>query len=408
MHGIQIFWKKSRIFKVVAVIVSVPVLFIALLLLPALPVEASSYIPSSAGDFNFIELGVSNARQLSYNIKPTGVIDEQNQYYNLDYDTATDTYSLSVVPNSARLFVQYEGNITVRSSFTGSETSSGYNTAMLWGSENFTLSISGWNSSYSNLIRAHVNYIEATSNYNLSMAPRVYNQHDTDFSVTNYIGCSYSPWFTTCEVIYTIGVTIFVESTAFSDVPGAQHVMLNNHCNVALSGSSSYDVHMAVSTYSFYEILNTLDAKLYNVWVADNLIYDQLRLNGDSNNFANIVNSELIRDAAQAHADAQNLDNHLMNDSSGWSGSTNNFNSEVQAAQSAADSAVDNAVHNYSVELAEVSDYDAVGFFRDQALASTFWRDIGEYILNRNNLGYFAVGLVVVTIIGLFVFLLRL
>lgn len=407
MHGIQIFWKKSRIFKIVAVIVSVPVLFFALLLLPALPAEASSYIPSGPSDFNFVDLSnISNGRVLEYNFKPTGVFDEQNQYYNLDYDSANDVYSLSVAPNSAIVYVQYTGNVSIRSVYTSTEMVAGYSTALFWGRENFSLSFS---SSANNvqLTRVVADSIECSSNYNLNIAPHLYFQNGTTCNFDAYIGSTYTESFNDVEITYNIKFTGMVVSNSSSNVNSVIHNINSSSISASLANGSS-DVRWAVSEYSLYEILNTYDAKLYNIWVTDNLIYDQLRLNGASNNFANTVNSELIRDAAQAHADAQNLDNHLMNDSSGWSGTTDNFNFQVQAAQASAGSAVDNAVHDYSVELAEVSDYDAVGFFRDQALASTFWRDIGEYILNRNNLGYFAVGLVVVTIIGLFVFLLRL
>lgn len=407
MHGIQIFWKKSRIFKVLAVIVSVPVLFIALLLLPALPAEASSYIPSGPSDFNFIDLSnISNGRVLEYNFKPTGVFDEQNQYYNLDYDVANDVYSLSVAPTSAIVYVQYTGNVSIRSVYTSTEMVAGYSTALFWGRENFSISFS---SSANNvqLTRVVADSIECSSNYNLNIAPHLYYQNGNTCNFDAYIGSTYTESFNDVEITYNIKFTGMVVSNSSSNVNSVIHNINSSSISASLANGSS-DVRWAVSEYSLYEILNTYDAKLYNIWVADNLIYDQLRLNGASNNFANTVNSELIRDAAQAHADSQNIDNHLMNDSSGWSGNTNNFNSEVQAAQGAADTAVDNAVHDYSAELAEVSDYDAVGFFRDQALASTFWRDVGEYILNRNNLGYFAVGLIVVTIVGLFVFLLRL
>lgn len=97
-----------------------------------------------------------------------------------------------------------------------------------------------------------------------------------------------------------------------------------------------------------------------------------------------------------------------MNDSTSFSTNQNILKNDIDVKQAAADTAIDGAVHSYDNELDTVTEFSWKNFFTSQSGAATFWRDVGEFILNSNNLGFIATGLAITTIITLFVFLLRL
>lgn len=120
------------------------------------------------------------------------------------------------------------------------------------------------------------------------------------------------------------------------------------------------------------------------------------------------VNNSISSAASQAHSDASILHNSIINDSSGSSQNSASVQSSFEAANQAADQAIDSAVHNYDAQLDEVENVNFDTFFTSQRSAVTFWRDVGEFVLNSSNLGYIASGMIIVTLIGLFVFLLRL
>lgn len=82
--------------------------------------------------------------------------------------------------------------------------------------------------------------------------------------------------------------------------------------------------------------------------------------------------------------------------------------SDYSNANAAADSAVDAAVPNYDNDLATVNNADTSSFFTNQSLSVLFWRDVGEFLLDSREIGFVASGLIIVTIITLFVYLLRL
>lgn len=100
--------------------------------------------------------------------------------------------------------------------------------------------------------------------------------------------------------------------------------------------------------------------------------------------------------------------NVLENDSIGTSDNMNSIRSSYNSVQESADTAVDSAIHSYSNDLQQVEEVDFSSFFNTQRYGLNFWRSVGEFILDSSNLGYIATGLIVVTVINLFVFLLRL
>lgn len=106
--------------------------------------------------------------------------------------------------------------------------------------------------------------------------------------------------------------------------------------------------------------------------------------------------------------ESNNVSNILLYDNSGVSESIADINDNYNSVQATADAAVDDAVHSYDNQLEEVEDIDLSSFFNTQRYGLSFWRSVGEFILDSANLGYIATGLIVVTVINLFVFLLRL
>lgn len=104
----------------------------------------------------------------------------------------------------------------------------------------------------------------------------------------------------------------------------------------------------------------------------------------------------------------RNLSNGFNSDTSGVSDTLDNIHDNYNSAQATVDAVVDDAIHDYDTELSAVEDMDFSSFFNTQRYALNFWRSVGEYILDSDNIGYIATGLIVVTVINLFVFLLRL
>lgn len=399
MHGIQIFWKRLRIFKILAVIVTVPVLLLALLLMPALPAWADANPPVENEDITGTHYAwrwqISDSMPLSY--------DGSNPTVKYKWYRDVDVYLRFYIDPSLSIhyqyggFIRFTGDLDIQATLTprSGTTVSDLNIPI---AEMISISaLSGDN---------RLGDYSTTTNQYFVEAGQVRRNYIYSFNLLYYF---YDWNYVNTRVFDTIHLKVrfYFENSKGTGYDGTVNVANN----VVISETRMNKVRS--DNYYLYNINENIknSATALNTGVvgaintaASQAHTDAVTAHNDSVAEKNAINTA----ASQAHSDAQNLDNHLMNDSSSFSSNTNSFNNQVQTAQQAADQAVDNAVHSYEAQLDVVSDYDAISFFRDQSLASTFWRDVGEYILSTSNLGYFAAGLIVVTIIGLFVFLLRL
>lgn len=419
MHGILIFWKKSRIFKVLAVIVSVPILLFTLLLVPALPAWADSNPPETnytdSIHFNYSWSSAVEPVAGSFSQVRNGYRYKYSWYrdYVCYFRIALDNYPMYVF-NRYYGFIRFQGDLQVQGVLP---ENSGFVTRDAHVDSIELMSI---DTDSGNTIGNYSSYSSQVIDEGVQ-EKRIYT---TSFNLLyyfkdwTYLG---SPIFDTIRVRYRVyfsnssgtqyngtvsasnNVSITQQYAWFTK--GENYYLYNINENIkAASSSLNTGIVNAINNASNLANTNSINEKNAINAAASQAHTDAVTAHNDSVAEKNAINTA----ASQAHSDAQNLDNHMMNDSSNFSSNTNTFNNQVQTAQQAADQAVDNAVHSYEAQLDVVSDYDAISFFRDQSLASTFWRDIGEYILSTSNLGYFAAGLIVVTIIGLFVFLLRL
>lgn len=101
----------------------------------------------------------------------------------------------------------------------------------------------------------------------------------------------------------------------------------------------------------------------------------------------------------------------LEKDNTNTSGNLSSAAAENDNAESAAHSAIEeaeSALGNYDDSLDTIERFNTGNFFNSQYQAVSFWRDLGNFILDSNNLGFVSTGLIIVTLITLFVFLLRL
>lgn len=102
----------------------------------------------------------------------------------------------------------------------------------------------------------------------------------------------------------------------------------------------------------------------------------------------------------------------IYNDGSGDAESLQNELSSLEALESEADDIMDEAIPSEAEsqveEVGSVAASAAESFINDNFKAISFWQRLGEWVLNGQNLGYFAFGLIIVTCINVFAFLIRL
>lgn len=380
------------------------------------------YASSSLQDYNALPLTgfTHTVNAYGQNLVPAYFFDDNELLYTLDQ--YNDVYQLGLSVASGYISVVYEGTTEFIEKFTFPTglSSACYFIFRTSGNTQSTFSVSSSNVPVTGTIARVIveknvdscNYIDA-ANYSF-----YYSVSSTGFSTlwnNEVIGDAINGDIRFSQsyrirVIVRYPVTVSNINTVMSTIAFSS-VNLN-------TTFSNIDYTSWYNATSLRGILNILDNKLYNIWIAENLVYDQLVWNGN-NNFANELSSQLgTNSAAQqqainqasatAHSDSIATQNILTTDSSGTSTIVSGIENDYNVAQSEADDAVDNAVHNYDSDLDTVENYDFASFFTSQRSAATFWRDVGEYILNSGELGFVASGVIITTLITLFVFMLRL
>ena len=175
-----------------------------------------------------------------------------------------------------------------------------------------------------------------------------------------------------------------------------------------------------VNWYSFYGKINTNITVSNNRAPTNNFIWlkNQFRFNkqiltelqNGNSNLASAINAA----KNQAHSDAvvaqsqaaQELDT-ITYDHSGSSAALATNAANIASEAAAADVSFDSIMPNADSALATVAAFDATTFFNQQSSAANFWQQLGNYIMDSGQLGFVATGLVIVTLVSLFVFLLR-
>ena len=132
------------------------------------------------------------------------------------------------------------------------------------------------------------------------------------------------------------------------------------------------------------------------------------------NNGNTTITGAINSAAATAHSDAQVAESQaavqidtITYDHSGSSAALATNAASIASEASAADVSFDSIMPNADSALATVAAFDATTFFNQQSSAANFWQQLGNYIMDSGQLGFVATGLVIVTLVSLFVFLLR-
>lgn len=385
MPGTRIFSKKSRIFRIIAVILPLPLLLLSFLM-GAVEVSADSGFPSSAvSALGNITVGYENSActyvSLRDRYSTAGSLTDNGTGYN---------YSGYEVPAGAIGY--YEGIVnfytsTIQSEYAFDATKSyyGYFRYNLGFSLRFNNSISG--ADYSNLVIEDIWSSSNDFNYMWSA-----NADSSSISRTgtmtitrNFkVGETYR-LVVRDNFIIKFRVYVFYYSTAMSDPISSNPVL---DLTSVPSGQNTKDI---VLSSNFVRVTERENYYLYN-------INENIKGQASAINQASQQNSQ----------DLNKIDDHLMNDNSGFSSGVDSAKSEFESQEAVANQAMDGAVHNYNGHLDTVQDMDFDNFWTNQSNTALFWRDVGEFILDPSNLGMFAGGLVIVSVMTLFVFMLRL
>lgn len=185
------------------------------------------------------------------------------------------------------------------------------------------------------------------------------------------------------------------EPTGVIDTFNIRYMLRDNRNNPDYY--KTFVVHYKQVISSKYSYLDLLQFRVSTFTPSTNLSYT---------NISRIPLSEISND--EVYNIVSDLYDDIKYDSSGVSDNITDIQDNYSSVQATADEAVDNAMHSYDNQLERVEDLDLSSFFNTQRYGLNFWRSVGEFILDSANLGYIATGLIVVTVINLFVFLLRL
>lgn len=413
MRGILTFWRQSKIFKTIAVILPLPLLLVALLLSPV-----RVFAASGERDYNSFELTVSdNGINANGVLTATALVnDEYSQIY---------TFRRQEEPNLAPhvtdyINVLYEGTVSVSHSY---QFQTIYNDGMVyhdayvigWISDNASISITnaGLNVpslTNASIMRMSVDNIDTSINFNGNTSPRIGNT-STNTAIVWDIADFESDFISagTIRHNYNVKLSVIVHYETQSDLSYEDLDKLAV-AYITPTVTSSYAAPVVYgSFYNAREIMEGLDTKLYNIWTNTNLLYNALTA-ADTNNrnmLAQVIAAINQLDLSNS-ADVQRIIDLMVNNSSGVAEDSDTVKANLATADAAAEDAIDNAVHDYDSEFQQIKDFNEQEFFHSQTQAVNFWRSIGEYILDSNNIGFFATGLIICTLVTVFVFLLRL
>lgn len=412
MTGIITFFAKSKTHKVILAFI-IPIITLLSFLGSGVKVFASSY--SDLIDANVSKLSTDNLSfdgdNIRSSIRATGVLFEDNYYYDLEHSNL-DVYSLKKKYNSGNFWVIYNGTVTVRRAVVGLPSvgtycfGRGYQYMVL--SHNLShgiISVDSLNAGIS-INGEAIAYIFGSGNTVDGGVPIAWTgTFETDNNSLGRVSLS-------VEANISIRVPYAIDSSE-DDGGINQALSINPTVSVTLTDNiGSWTIYYC--DYNLRDQIQGLDTKLYNLWISQNLIYDQLIWNGN-NNFADNLKDQLVSDSAQAHSDAvvahndsEDIKGFMQYDTSGSSDNLDLKNQDFVTANGLADTAIDLAVHDYSDSLNTVEDYNYKNFFTSQRNALSFWRTVTGYILDSSNLGFVASGVIIITLITVFSFLLRL
>lgn len=391
MHGTRIFWKKSRIFRIIAVIISLPFLFASLLLWPALPVSADGNPVAE----NF-ELTTFNLRSSWAYFDPVPIsYDSSNPGSKYRwYRDVNVYYEIALSPRFDRNyfyggFIRFGGTLDIEARLAprSGSTVSDLNIGLV---EIIDISCLSGNrignySTYTQQYFVETGQVRRNFIQNFNILYYFYEWDNSHTSIFDTICCKYRIYFENAK------------GTGYSgELAVADNVDITQQ-NISRVRSDNYYLYNI--NENIKSSVNSLSGAIVNA-----INNASSTAHTDSISEKNAINSA----AAQAHSDAMTIDDHIMNDHSNFSSNVDSAKSEFESQEAIANAAMDNSVHNYSAQLATVSDMDFDNFWTNQSNTAIFWRDVGEFILDPSNLGMFAGGLVIVSVMTLFVFMLRL
>lgn len=387
MHGTQIFWKKSRIFRIIAVILPLPLLLLSFLL-GAVEVSADYTTSTQLTDFTTSIIGA----EVVYDDKPVWTA-----YQPMGSSNTLTNYRIGQAYTYVDViyYIRFSipsGNLTPDD---GSQVLDGYSTL----SEDFTLDV---------------------------------NPRDVNYPTTDYTGTA---WCNTIKVesegimdskeglsITNRSASVVTVTPASTKLGQGRKMLYQLRLKFDFDGFKSnrsrwefkYRIRFKVN----FDNINSTQTNLYQLVVLNRettSYYNNVFRNpstsssiGYNQDITNQILDGVRGDLSEANNNLDTIDDHLMNDNSGFSSGVDSAKSEFESQEAVANQAMDGAVHNYTGQLDTVQDMDFDNFWTNQSNTALFWRDVGEFILDPSNLGMFAGGLVIVSVMTLFVFMLRL
>lgn len=368
IHGIAIFFYQSRISKVL-----VPVIAVALILVlffsGSIRAWADSNVPQSNSSATWTYPGNWTGSIIDFHF---------NGSYNYDFNESNNTVNDEYYLNSGYYDVEFRTFLNRSSA---------------------SVNVFSYDFIYNLLLSGRLSL--DTYFYNEQIDIYSYSYLGSEISSTNSNAYILDKSFTSFDTYYRSNDNLGVSGDF-------------NYSFQILYNESSLDTSLPLEIkfrFRFYFITDLYGYEnIKNSWLEYPYIYVNFVSNNITNNnsIRSYSNKYYLYNINEKLNGISSIQNIIENDSTGVSENLADINDSYNSAQTTVDAAVDDAIHDYDAELSAVEDMDFSSFFNTQRYALNFWRSVGEYILDSDNIGYIATGLIVVTVINLFVFLLRL
>lgn len=414
--------RKSKIFASI----SAALVACMLLLGASLPVYASSESSTApapnpvALDANLSPVTMSlGSSQTVGHLTPYQLIDDFGLVYDLTHNTS-DVYDLTITPANDYITVVFKGLVTT--SFTWSGISAAQLQSPFFGATNISFRITVNNLNITSTIeRCSVENIEATCNYQYFGAQQLYNVTSSAFTIMDN-GTMFTEYVDNEPIIryqYLVFASYRVPCTSsnFNSVMG--NIMTQTVTVSQADQSGYYSVlNGFIGDYNSLEMLNYIQSQLYEIWKYDQGIFTEVASlltkvqNIDSKLstlLSTIINNMAIVTSNQTML--YNLLNSYINNpgASSYASSFEEYNSQLASAEDEAFEAMESAIPEYEDEWEYLETNNAAEEISlDHTSAILFWKTVTEYILDVDNIGAAATGLILISLITFIVFLLRL
>lgn len=379
--------------------------------------EAPEPVPLDANLYP-ITMDLANVTTQGH-LTPYQLIDDYGLTYDLTHNTA-DVYDLDITPANDYITVVFRGLITTQYSWSGISEANWQSPFFAASNVSFRITVGNLNIT-STIERCSVENLEATSNYDYHGATDIYNATSSAFSIRD-AGTMFTEYIS-AEPIIRYQYLVFASYRVPCTNANFNSVIANiatQTVTVSASDPSSGNAILKgwIGEYNSLEMLNYIQTQLYEIYKYDQGIFSEIasvltRLSYIDNRLISIL-AQISANAQQNHSDLTALYQLLYNYINPANASSNESKyreemNDIIVAESEAMSAMESAIPEYEDEWEELESYNAASEISlNHNAAITFWKQVTEYILNTNNIGAAASGLILVSLIAFIVFLLRL